>query len=89
MAKLSKLGTLTHRKTKDQFSEELAKYTSLTAGENKALFPKQKDREEMVHLLKIVNKAGDDTAKKAELIENIGKVGGAVLKVAKRFAIGL
>ena len=42
----------------------------------KVLFPKKSDREQLVELLKIVNSDADDKAKKAELAEKIGKVGG-------------
>ena len=58
-------------------------------GRGKELFPKKSDREELVELLKIVNSATDDNQKKAKITAKIGTISGTVLKIAKKFAIGL
>jgi hypothetical protein len=89
MPRKSKIGELASAATKAEFGDQLSSYTNLTADEIKALFPKKSDREELVELLRIVNSDADDKTKKAELIEKIGKVGGVVIKVAKKFALGL
>ncbi len=89
MPKKSKIGELASAGTKAKFGNQLSSYTSLTADEIKVLFPNKSDREELVELLRIVNSDADDKTKKAELKEKIGKVGGAVIKIAKKFALGL
>ena len=38
-----------------------------------------------MELIKIVNSDADDKQKKAELINKIGKVSGAVIKIGKKF----
>ena len=53
------------------------------------MFSKKSDREELVELLKIVNSATDDNQKKAKIAAKIETISGAVLKIAKKFAIGL
>lgn len=89
MAEPSAIGVLARKKTREQFAAELAKYTSLNAQEIEALFPEKADQRELIELLKIVTEATDDNIKKAKLAEHIGDVGGAVIKIAKRFATGL
>jgi len=88
MPRKSRIGELASAATKAEFGDQLSSYTSLTADEIKVLFPKKSDREELVELLRIVNSDADDKTKKAELAEKIGKVGGAVIKIAKKFAVG-
>jgi len=87
MPKKSKIGRLASAATKAKFAEELSSYTSLTSEEVKELFPKKTDREELIELLKIVNSAADENVKKAELVEKISKVSGAVIRLAKKFAV--
>ena len=89
MPRKSKVGRLASAPTKAHFAEELSSYTSLTADEVKALFPKKSDRDELLELLRIVQSAADEDAKKAQVVEKIGKISGAVLKLATRFASGL
>jgi hypothetical protein len=89
MAKKSKIGELASVATKDEFAQELSSFTTLTADEIKALFPTESDRAELLELLRIVNSAGSENAKKAEIVEKIGTVSGAVVKLAKKFATGL
>lgn len=89
MAKRSPVGKLASAKTKSQFAEELSSYTTLTADEAKQLFPTASDREELLELIKIVTSDASDKEKKAEVIEKIGKVSGAVIKLGKKFALGV
>jgi hypothetical protein len=89
MPKKSKIGELASAATKAEFGDKLSSYTSLTAREIEVLFPKKTDREELIELLRIVNSDADDKRKRAELTEKIGKVGGAVIKIVKKFALGL
>lgn len=88
MPRKSAVGVLASAKTKKQFADRLSSYTSLTASEIEELFPKKSDREELLELLKIVNESSSENERKKKLVESITKVGGAVLKVAKRFALG-
>jgi hypothetical protein len=85
----SEVGKLASTKTKKEFGAELSRLTSLTEKEAKELFPKKSDREELVELLKIVNSASDDNQKKAKIVAPIGPMIGAVLTIAKKFALGL
>ena len=87
MPTLSALGKIARKKTSEEFAKELSSYTTLTAGEIKKMFPKKADRKELLELLKIVNSATADNVKKAKLVANIGKFGGAVIKVTKKFAV--
>lgn len=89
MAKRSAVGRLASAKTKKIFGEELSSLTSLTSDEAAALFPTKSDRDELLELIKIVNSSADDNKKKAELIKKISKVSGAVVKIVKKFSVGL
>lgn len=89
MADVSAIGRLASQRTREEFAAELAQHTTLTAPEIAALFPERTDQEEFLELLNIVSAAADDNVKKAKLIERIGTVGGAVIKITKRFATGL
>jgi hypothetical protein len=89
MAKQSAIGKLASATTKAEFADELSSYTSLTSEEIKELFPAKSDREELLELMKIVNSDASDKEKKAELTAKIGKVSGAAIKIAKKFATGL
>lgn len=89
MAKLSAVGEIARTKTKAQFADKLSSYTSLTSDEIASIFPRKSDREELVELIKIVSSDADDKAKKAELIAKIGKVSGAVVKISKKFVVGV
>ncbi|MHB1051332.1 MAG: hypothetical protein ACYC09_14735 [Bacteroidota bacterium] len=89
MAKKSSIGKLASTDTKKEFAENLSSYTTLSAKEIEDLFPKQTDREELLTLLEIVSSAKDENSKKADLISKIGDVGGAVIKLVKRFTVGL
>ena len=85
MPKKSAVGKIASATTKKEFADELSSHTTLTADEIKALFPKKADRDELMELIKIVNSDADDKEKKAELINKIGKVRGAVIKIGKKF----
>lgn len=85
----SKIGEIASAATKEDFAEQLSSYTTLTADEIKTLFPTKSDREEMVELIRIVKSSADDNTKKAELIEKISNVSGAVLKLVMKFASGI
>ena len=89
MAKRSAIGRLASANTKARFAEELSSHTSLTSDEIKELFPIKSDRQELLELIKIVNSDAADKEKRAQIAEKIGKVGGAVIKVVKKFATGL
>lgn len=71
------------RKTKVEFADKLSSYTTLTAAEIETLFPTKSDRDELMELVKIVHSDADEKTKQAQLAENIGKISGAVLKIAK------
>jgi Trp operon repressor len=83
MPKKSAIGELASAKTKVVFADKLSSHTKLTADEIKTLFPTKSDRDELMELIKIVHSDADDKAKQAQLAENIGKVGGAIIKIAK------
>jgi len=89
MPKKSTVGELASAATVTDFAEQLSSYTTLTADEIATLFPKTTDRVELMELLKIVGADADDKEKKAQLVARIDSVGGAVLKIVKKFAPGL
>lgn len=89
MAKRSAIGKLASAKTKKVFGEKLSSLTTLTSEEVAVLFPTKADREELVELLRIVNASTADNVKKAKLTKRISKVSGAVIKIAKKFAVGV
>lgn len=84
MPQKSAIGRIASAKTSKAFAEELSSYSSFTSAELKELFPKKTDRNELTDLIKIVNSSANENQQKADLINNIQNVGGAVLKVVKK-----
>jgi hypothetical protein len=89
MADESPIGQLAGAKTEAEFGDQLSSYTTLTSKEIQTLFPKKTDRDELLNLLRIVNAATADNIKQQELITRISEISGAVLKLVKKFAVGL
>jgi hypothetical protein len=89
MAKQSTIGEIASSETGAEFAAALAKHSSLTADQIKKLFPTENDRAELLSLLEIVNDATSENEKKARIAQKIGQVGGAILKITKKFATGL
>lgn len=87
MPKKSKIGKIASSKTKAEFAEQLSSYTTLTADEIKLLFPKSSDRKELIELIQIVHSDTETKEKQAKLVANIGKVSGAVIKLAKKIIV--
>lgn len=83
MPKKSQIGQLASIKAKAEFADQLSSYTKLTADEVKELFPKPSDRKELMELIKIVHSDADVKEQQAQLTENIGKISGAIIKIAK------
>jgi hypothetical protein len=88
MAKKSNVGRVASERTKKVFANKISSLTILTSDEVQKLFPEKADRKELDTFLKIVNEDIDDKLKKIKLIENIEKVGGAILKIGKKFMVG-
>jgi len=84
MAKKSDIGNIASEKTKKEFAEKISNLTILTAKEVEKLFPIKDDRVELEELIKIINLSIDDIAKKKKLVQNMDKVGGALIKIAKK-----
>lgn len=78
-----------HDDTQKEFADELAKYTRLNPQEAQNHFPTKADQGELLELLKIVHGAADENERKAKLVENAGKVAGAMIKITKKFACGI
>lgn len=89
MATRSTIGSLASATTKKQFADNLSSYVSLTSTEIAELFPTKTDREELLELIKIVTADTEDKKKEARLIDRIGQVSGAVIKILKQFTAGL
>ena len=87
MPKKSVIGKLASATTKVQFADQLSSLTQWRADEIKELFPTQSDRAELVELIKIVNSDADEKTKQAQLTEDIGKISGAILKIAKTVVV--
>jgi len=88
MAQKSRTGQLTSDRIGARFEALIARHTRLEATAARALFPTEADQEELVELLAIVDGATDENVARARLVENIGNVAGAVVKIGKRFATG-
>jgi len=84
MAKKTNIGKRASDKTKKAFADEISSLTILTSEEIQNLFPKKADRVELDELLKIINLDIDDKEKKIKLVENIEKVGGAIIQIGKK-----
>lgn len=89
MPKRSVVGQLASKNTKKEFSEELSSYTQLTKDEIDAMFPKKSDREELLSLLNVVSSAASENERKAKIVEKIGSISGAVVKLVTKFAPGI
>jgi len=85
----SLVGVLASKKTKAEFAEELSKYTQLTADEIKELFPNKSDRKGLIELLKIIDSAADENEMKSEIVSKISLVGNIIVKLTKRFILGV
>jgi hypothetical protein len=86
--KKSEIGKLASKATREQFGDEIAKHTRVTADEVTQLFPEPKDREELSRLIDVVVNAADEEDQKARLVQNTSKVSGAVVTLLKRLALG-
>lgn len=89
MPKKSDIGKLASAKTKVQFADQLSSLTQWRADEIKELFPTKSDRDELMELIKIVNSNADEKTKQAQLVENIGKISGAVLKISRKVIVSV
>lgn len=87
MPKKSEIGELASAKTTAEFADKLSSYTTLTAAEIATLFSAKSDREELMELITIVQSDADDKAKQAKLVESIGKISGAIIKIAKKVIV--
>lgn len=87
--KKSKIGKAASELTRARFADELSSYTTLSKGEITALFPTQRDREELSELIDIVLNAADDNERRAKLINGIEKVAGAVTTLVQSRVLGV
>jgi hypothetical protein len=67
--------------TNQQLADELAKVTPLTADELNKLLPRKADKERLTELIAIVGSAASENARAAKLAENMGTLGGVVVKL--------
>lgn len=77
----SDIGTAASTLTQAQFGDEISSHVALTKSELDTLFPTQQDRDQLSQLLNIVLNATSDNNRRAQLIQSIGSVAGAVLKL--------
>lgn len=69
-----------------RFAERISSLCRLTDAEVADLFPEQRDKEELVRLMRIVRSAAEGNDEKAKLVGDISNVAGAVLKLLVKFA---
>jgi hypothetical protein len=67
--------------TNQQLAEELAKVTPMTADEINKLLPRKADKQRMADLIAIVGSAASENSRAAKLAENMGQLGGVVVKL--------
>jgi hypothetical protein len=67
--------------TNQQLAEEIAKLTPLTAEEVNKLLPTKADKQKLQQLITIVGGATSENKKIASLTQNIGELGGVVVRV--------
>jgi hypothetical protein len=67
--------------TNQQLAEEIAKLTPLTTDEVTKLLPTKADKLKMQQLIEIVGAASSENKKIASLTQNIGELGGVVVRV--------
>ena len=67
--------------TNEQLAGELAKLTPLTMDEINDLLPSKVDKQRFQQLLKIVGESTAENNKVAQLTQNIGEVGGVVVRL--------
>lgn len=85
MAKKSDIGNDASEKTKKIFADELSSLTILTSKEIQSLFPEETDRAELEAFMKIISADSEDKVKQQKLVDSIGKISGAILKIGKKF----
>jgi hypothetical protein len=73
----SKEATLTN----EQLAGELAKLTPLTMDEINDLLPNKVDKQRFQQLLQIVGSSAAENNKVAQLTQNIGEMGGVVIRL--------
>jgi hypothetical protein len=67
--------------TNQQLAEELAKVTPMTADEINKLLPRKVDKQRLADLIAIVGGAASENTRAAKLAENMGELGGVVVKL--------
>lgn len=67
--------------TNEQLAGELAKLTPLTMDEINDLLPSKVDKQRFQQLLKIVGESTAENNKVAQLTQNMGEVGGVVVRL--------
>jgi hypothetical protein len=77
----SDIGEAASTLTQAQFGDEISSHVALTKSEIDTLFPTQQDREQLSQLLNIVLNATIENNRRAQLIQSIGSVASAALKL--------
>jgi len=73
--------------TNEQFADELAKYSPLKAEELNKLLPNKIDKKHFGDLINIVNSSASQQKKLASLTDNIGELGGVVIKLLTKYLV--
>jgi hypothetical protein len=77
------IGSAASRLTDAQFSNEISSFVRLSQTEIDTLFPMQNDKQQLSALVDIVLNAANDNERMAKLVNGIGNVAGAVIKLLK------
>ena len=75
------------KQTNKQLSEGLAKLTPLRAEELNDLLPRKIDKQRFNQLLEIVHSSASEQKKLASLKDNIGDLGGVVIKLLVKYLV--
>lgn len=72
-----------------QFADKISKLTRLSADDIKTICPAKEDRAAFEELLSIVNSKAKSNQQKAQLVENVGKLGNVLLAIVKKTVLPL
>lgn len=87
MARKSDVGKTASAITKQDLGAQLAALTTLTPEQIDEMFPRQKDKAELLALIEAVNAAKSANAAKAVIIAHIDNFAGVLLKLVKHVVL--
>lgn len=75
--------------TPSDFADSVSTHTILTGPQLKKLFTTEAEKQAFLDLLTVIEATTSENEKTAELVNNIGKYAGVVIKLARKAALGV